>query len=667
MKKQRIRIVLIFVMVLTLFIMSGVRLMQIQVVESAEHLENAQKRIASHKTIKPARGEILDRYGNPLVVNKIGFNVVLERAFLAKGTENDTIVKLLGILEKASEKWEDNLPISEKAPYKFEKERGEDIEKMKSRLSLNTYATVENCIDYMKSLFDLDHVKNPELLRKIIGVRYEMLAREFSIHNSYTFAEDVSVETVAKIQELKYDMPGVDISETTHREYVSGKAAPHIIGTIGPIYAEEWAEKKKLDYKMDDYIGKSGIELAMEDELRGKNGTREVVQNQRGEVLSVKTIQEPVPGRNVIITIDKQFQLELQKALEDQIKWNRSSTKYGYNAKGGACAVVSVKTGDVLALANFPSYDINDYKQNYSKLLKEKDNPLFDRCLMGLYRPGSTFKSLILASALNEGSVGTGFGVSCRGGLTLGGHRFRCEGSHGNIGLASGLTKSCNVLFYEAGRKLGINNIVKYGNAYGLGIPLELELRHKAGNVSAAEHKPDSETWNEGDLIQTAIGQSENYFTPLSMAVMTAALANEGVRYETHIIKSVQEYDYSDTVKENKPTVADKIPLSESAMNILRKGMEDVSGTTYGAGGEFSLVNLGYKVGSKTGTPQVSKTRFNSAIIAYWPTHDPEIAMYGILEDGDAAKALIRRVINAYEKSQKRSYTKPQPAGKLLP
>ena len=656
--KERIRLIILCILVLAVFLTSAFRLMQFQVVHGADFYEESNRKTASRTEIKAARGEIVDRYGRPLAINKVGFNIVFYRAFLPKGEENTIISDLIDLLKKSGIAWVDECPITQTEPYAFIEGMESETAALKKKLRLNTYATAQNCIDEMIKQFEIKEY-DKEKTRLIAGVRYQMLVTEFSLSNNYTFAEDIPATLVATLKELNDRFPGVDISEVTMRNYVSGTIAHHIIGRFGPIYAEQYDKLKEQGYKMNDIIGKSGVEIAMEDYLRGTDGMREIVQNNKGKVVSDTMTVEPIPGNTVMLTIDKYFQEEVQKILENHILNVEHPTKDGKNAFAGAAVVLDVKTGEVLACATYPSYDINDYRTKYTEMNADKKGiPLLNRALQGNYRPGSTFKTAVATGALIEGTITKGTTSYCTKTYQkfLPSLEMHCTGTHHSISVVRAIQKSCNIFFYDTGQKLGIENINKYANALGLGVDTGLEIYTEKGAIASPERsKKLGVTWNGGaDEAQVSIGQLDTVVTPLQMATQAMTLANKGTRYETHIIKSIQSYNFDKTIQQTEPVAVSQLENKNSAFDIVKEGM-------IAAGNDTSNIrSLPYQVALKSGTPQKAKKVFNSAVIAYSPAETPEIAISVYIEEGNYAKNMVSNIIKAYEKTKTTQQEYPQ-------
>lgn len=655
-KSNRVRLIILSAVVCVAFILSCVRLMQYQIVEGATYREAANRKTISTVSVKAPRGEIVDRYGRPLAINKVAFNIIFDRVFMPEGEENSIIVSLIQLMEQSGEDWVDELPITDTKPYQFEEGEDEaDINRAKSTLGLNTYATAENCMDELIERYEITGYDD-ETTRKIAGVRFSMLQADFSPYVQYTFAEDIATSTVTKVKELDYDLPGVDVAEETIRDYVSGDIAPHILGTVGPIYAEEYEEYKEQGYAMNATVGKSGIEKAMEEYLRGTDGVRQVEQNSKGDVVSVAEQKATVPGNTVMLTIDKYFQQDVQNILQNRIENEGDGT-------AGAIVVLDVSTGEVLAAATYPSYDINEYKTNYAALNSDDGNPLFNRALMGTYRPGSTYKTAVAVGALSEGVIDRNSTVTCHRVYTYWPAPFRprCTGYHNSISVVRALQVSCNIFFYDVGRRLGIEKENEYAHKLGLAVDTGLEIPTATGVLTSPEYaEAVGREWNAGDVAQASIGQMDTAVTPLQMATQAATIANKGTRYETHIIKSIQSYNYDKLIMETQPVVASTIENKNNTFEIVREGM------VAAANNVSELRQYSFDVAIKTGTPQTTETKFYSTVIGFAPAEEPEIAIACVLEQGTSARSVIKPVIDAYYSTQTPTAQEPQQSGTLL-
>ncbi len=697
---RMMRIIFLAAVVISILLLYSLRLMDFQVVNGEMYEQMIEQNWESVQTIKAARGEILDRNGRPLAMNTIGRDVVIDQAFLEPGTTNAVILRLIGILEEADEDWIDNLPITMETPFSFI--TGYDsadaaVLRLKRFLGLAEYATVEDVVYHLKRRYQLESHgddENPipytdEEFRKIAGVRYEMSQQGFSYRTPYTFASNIKIETVPLIKERSFELAGVDVVESTIRQYVAGDIAPQIVGQIGKIYQEQWQQAAKeggyteinginhvtIDgqlYSMNDVIGKDGAELAFEGYLKGKDGERKVIVKGQ-DVIDVLDTSEPVPGNTVVLTIDSRIQKVAQDALERKILLQQETYPEGRGkeANAGAVAVVDCKTGEALALASYPSYSLTTYQQDYPELARSDPPRLINRAVSGRYTPGSIFKPLVATSALASGVTTPLKQESC--GLVY--TRFpdypaMCEGSHGLINVMQALQWSCNIYFYETGYNMGIETLDRYAEQFGIGQPTGIEVGENVGQMSSpalkqALHKDDSE-WQPGDIIQTSIGQLDTMLSPLQMANYAATLANNGQRMKVTLLKSVKNYTLDETIYEHEPEVAATVDASPEVFATVRQGMVNAShiGTARGTFAGYPI-----QVASKTGSPQ-APDGINSTFIAYAPANDPEIAVAVVMEkgwEGFTSAPIVKEIFDAYFFGGSGKTSAPTEFGVLLP
>ncbi len=636
-KANQKRIWILFGLILCVCIIFGIVLIEIQIVHGQSYAELATKGATRSQTIQAARGEITDRYGRPLVQNKVGYNVTLDKAYLTRGEENEIILRLLSLLQAAGEEWIDKLPITQTEPFSFYEEQETEIAKLKDFLDVGSYTSVDDVMSWLVERYELESY-TPAQQRMLAGIRYEMERQGFSITTPYTLAEDVDVSTVIQIKERSYELSGVMVTESTIREYVAGDIAPHLIGQIGPIYAEEYAELKDQGYAMNDTIGKSGIEEAFESQLRGENGKRTITLNANGEVIDATVTQSPVPGNSIMLTLDLDLQRIAQDSLEDEIQWLQANGEEGEGkeATAGAVVAIEVKTGEILAMASYPTYNLATYNQDYNTLLANPDNPLFNRALQGTYAPGSIFKPLVGTAGLQEGLITPSYTYTCNHVYTYyDDYQPKCLGWHPNYTVMDALRVSCNIFFYDLGRRLGIDTLLDYAKQFGLGEPTGIELPEAIGHMASPAYSESiGEIWNPGDVLQASIGQGKSLFTPLQLATYTATLANGGVRMKTHLVKSIHTYNLDETVEEIEPEVVVDMDLSDTAVSAIRDGMIRASGQNgySGTSGAY-FGNYPISVASKTGTPETTGYP-NGTYICYAPADDPQIAVAVVIENG---------------------------------
>lgn len=634
----------------------GYRLMKIQLVDSESYTNRKYSTYEHSQTIEATRGEIVDCNGTPIIVNKPGYSVViLPEQFPKDYAEgNHILLEVAKLLDSYNVEIELSMPISETAPYTFTTDNEAALERFKSNLGLNVYATTENCIAKLIEDYEISEEYSEEQKRLLCGLRYEMLVRGFSMSNRFTLAEDIPLTSITKIKESGVSLLGIDIVEMPVRYIEQDDVLPHEIGTVGPIYAEEYEELAAKGYQMDDTVGKSGIEKACEEFLRGKDGTK-TISVRNSEVVSTEITDPVESGNTVMLTVDSTFQRDLQKILEDFINnfdslRNEKTEKLGLGKiTNGALVVLDAKDGGVLGMATCPTYTLTTYTEDYESLLTADNNPLVNRATIGLYRPGSTFKTITATAGMCEGIVSGYTHYFCSHKYKFKDHIYGCTGSHGNISVIEALQYSCNIYFYKLSEDLTIDRISKYASMYGLGQYTGLETGEAAGHLSNMEYYADAGlTWTVGEVLQSAIGQSEWAVTPLQMAVVANTIANEGVRYEPHLVDSIWDYNMETMEQEIEPTVAETIPGAEDGVfSFIEQGMIAASVTNMPI--EYSLGNLGYSVAIKTGTPEQGSRVQDSFFIGYAPADDPEIAFAGVIEGGEYSKYMIRSILEAYE------------------
>lgn len=642
------------------------RLMQIQIVSGDEYLLKSRTTSVETQSIDAPRGEIADINGQLLVSNKSCFNVSVDKAFFPSddSEKNRIILETAEIVLSQGKEYIDILPMTKDKPFETVGEDDEISEMLKSA-GVQVYATSDEIMNAFYDNYNISDEYTDEEKRIIAGVRYTMEKRNFSVSNTYTFAEDVSMETVIKIKEKSSSLDGIDIVEAAVRSYGDGDVIPHLIGTVGAIDADEYSELKESGYSLDDTVGKSGIELAMESTLRGEDGIK-TYEMQNDEVVSDTITKEVTPGNSIKLTVDSDFQRNVQTILENHIIWLQNQTnvnKKGEKADAGAIVVLDAKTGALLAAATAPTYNLNDYINNYSEVASRENSPLTNRAIKGLYRPGSTFKTVTATAALNEGIISGNTYITCNGTYNYWeDYKPKCTGYHGSINVITALKESCNIFFYETGRLTGIDLIKSYAKMFGLAGEMGLEIGRETeyGYIASPEtYDTLGLDWQAGNIVQAAIGQSETAVTPLQMASLASTIANNGVRYQTYMVDSVYDYNMETLASKTEPTVACTIEDKTGyTFDLVKSGMceaADFDEYSYPKESDYytgDYLLKGMNAAIKTGTPQTtSKESTDSAFIGFYPADDPQIAFAGIVEDGEYSKLMIKQIINAYTDS----------------
>ena len=610
--------------------------------------ENRAKSIASNATwqqVEASRGILTDRNGKVLVSNRLAYTLTFDKtAFADDDALNDAIWQLIQLCQETDTVWVDTLPIAQTSPYLYLASRNEEsFWNYLADNKLSPSLPSRQLLGELRTLFHIDSSYTEAQARLIAGVRYELRSR-----SSYAFAEDVSTELISRITDG--DFPGVTTGQDSLREYNTTYAA-HILGRISRIYAENWPEYRDKGYSMDALVGESGVEKAFEDWLQGENGTRIITTDDKGKITGEFFKTEPKPGGTVALTLD----LDLQAATEDALASTiESMIDKDSDQRGGAAAVVKVGSGEVLAIASYPSYDPATFAQSYNQLLADERLPMFNRAVNGTYAPCSTFKMNTAVAALESGIITPSSTIQDKGVYTFYEYPqpwcwvWPLGYTHGRVNVSDAITVSCNYFFYEVGRLTGIQTINDYAKQFGLGSSTGIEIGDSTGALASPEYAEAHDLeWTDGQTLTAAIGQSYNLFTPLQLANYIATLVGNGEHYQAHLLKSVKSYDNSRLLYVYDEPPLNTVEMSESTINAITKGMHDL--TTGSLAGAFDKCVV--SAGAKTGSAQVGTEIANGVFVAYAPYENPEIAVAIVIEKGGAGAALAStavEIINAY-------------------
>ncbi len=598
----------------------SVRIFSLQVLNREKYNAKVSGTTEIVVPLKAPRGEILDCDGRQIAINRDGYDIVFNKAYIETDTTNSLIVQLIGLCREEGCEYIDNLPITKTAPYGFEDENG--AAKIRKFLELADYATAENCFDRLVEKYDLEEYST-DMQRKIMGVRYSMDKAAFSIATPYTFAEDITDNLMLIISESSHILKGVTVEVTPYRYYPVTDLAPHLIGSIGPIYEEEWEEYNKKGYSYNDKVGKSGIEQYAEEYLHGTDGEITHTLDKDGRIIESEVTKAPVPGKTVMLTIDKNLQKQTQAVLEENIKNLQSQ---GGSVTGGAVVVMNIKNGAILTSANYPSYDVATLSENYEQLAADENTPLLDRAFTGIYPIGSTIKPAVAIAALENNKYQSGETIFCAQTYKyFSDFQPQCMHFHGTINLKNAISKSCNYFFFELGRRLGIKTLNEYYKDFGLGIKTGVEVNDSAGLLT--EFEGDS-----GNTIQVAIGQL-NAFTPLQLAVYTSTVANGGTRYRATLIDKVVSLDQSETFFSGTAEVLQEVDITAETLDAVKEGMLSV---TEDGTGRAVFATYPIKIGGKTGTSQTDSGADHSVFVSFAPYESPEIVVAVVLEHGSS-------------------------------
>lgn len=649
-KKSQTKLTVISVILILVILFFTARIYSLQVANAEKYAtkEDGSTTLLT-SVLKAPRGEILDCYGRQIAINRDGYNIVFNKAYVGENL-NDVILTLVNLMEENKVEYKDELPITSKKPYKFKKDQ--DTSKLLKILELAHYATPQNCVDEMVERYELKGYSEAER-RKIMGIRYSMTAADFSVSYPFTFAEDIPTKLMQKIAESSFRLNGVTIDVVPFREYTDTTLAVNLIGSVGPIFKEDWENYKAKGYSYNDKVGKSGIELWGEEYLRGTDGEITYRLDKNGNIVSKQITKEPIAGKTIMLTLDKTMQLTAQNSLKKTVK---NLQKEGGTVEAGAAVVVDIDSGQILCAANYPTYDSATMNKNYDKLSKDPYKPLTNRAFQGVYPIGSTIKPAVAVAALENNRYSLGESIFCKRSYTFfSDYKPQCMHYHGSIALKTALSKSCNYFFFELGRRVGAVTLTDYFKQFGLGVATGVEVDDAKGILLDA--KTDG---FGGDTLQIAIGQL-NAFTPLQLANYAATLANGGTHYKATLINRIVSYDMKKVYKKNKSDVVNKIDISDSTIKAVKEGMLSVTvdGTGRAALGDYPI-----KVGGKTGTSQVNNKADHSVFIAFAPFDKPEIAISVVLEHGDSgysAGTIVRDILDSYFYSDPKTPAEEKP------
>lgn len=645
-----------------------IQLFGLQIVHGTEYRENSNTRLTRESTIEPARGNIDDRKGTVLATTKTGYSVELYKTKISNDELNSTILKIVNLLEKNEDTYVNNFPIN--SNYEFTYTNQEKINSWKNKYKISEKSTPEECIKIFKEKYEIANEDVSDIL-KIIAIRYEITTNGYSSTKSIEIAEDISKTSAIQFNEQNADFPGVNIIEEPIRVYTEGSLAAHILGYIRKIDGDELKEKGNEGYTLNDYIGKMGIEYVFENYLRGEKGTKQIDMSVDGTIEGEYVEKEAVSGNTVTLTIDADLQSKVEGIMEDSVK---ELQKAGKKTDYASAVLMNVQDGEVLAMCSYPTFEPevflgvlqNDVWQDI-----RENNKLLNTAVQSQNAPGSTFKMVVAAAALEEGAITESEYVYDKG-IYPYGHNPVCwyytqyKRGHGNVNVKTALQKSCNCFFYEMGRRLGVDTMAKYARYFGLGEKTGIELTGETiGTVaSTAEAERRGETWYESNVFSAAIGQSYNNYSSLQMARYVSMIANGGNYLRPTIIKEVKDIDGNKVSDEEIDKYVNEllgindnynpeVEISQGTLNTIKSGMRLV---TSSGGTAYSIFkNFNYSVAGKTGSAQATTKEkgeiANGWFVGFTPYENSEVAVAVFIEDGasnsSAAKA-AKRILEAY-------------------
>lgn len=675
-------------------------LFNIQVVHHEDYLAKSTQTITRVETVTASRGIITDRSGRTLVSNQYAYSLTFDPSLLKAGeNQNAAILRLLQLCREQGVDWEDNLPLSQSDSLRFTVDALTDTQKsyflaylrnlkparellaayvrrnpsllkepakgepaldpasakdadllkqtkasaLSNTLLLKADITPAKLLEWMREDMDVDSSCSQEDARLILGVRYELQLRKLGANNNpYILVENVDVEFCSLISDGAFQ--GAQVSRTSTRAYETTYAA-HVLGLVGAIsdYTDELKEK---GYRASDTIGISGAESAFEEYLRGTDGKRVTSVNSDGKITGEYYKTEPRSGYTVELTLD----LDLQQSVEDTLsaKVAQLNEKDGLESRGAGAAVIKVGTGEVLALASYPTYDLSTYRQDFTELSADPAKPLFNRATSTPYAPGSTLKPATAVAALESGVTTPTETVFDPGYWMYPSTTWKVptycwnHSGHGRVNATSAITNSCNTYFMEMGYRMGLDTLNEYYSAFGLGEPTGIEIGESTGRQAVNEAGQDQAPW-------AAFGQANQEYTPLQLANYIATLVSGGKHCPAHLLKSVKSYDNSEIIATGSTEPLNTISISDSTLQAVKKGM--LGYTTNGGSVAVPFRNCVVSAGAKTGTAQIGGAMKNGVFVAFAPYDEPEIAVALVLENADAGAVLASTavdIINSY-------------------
>lgn len=591
---------------LAVFVILAARVWYLQIIRGAYYEEQSRINAVRIVPIPAPRGVIHDRNGQALVSNRLAYSISVLPRELGTGPEADAVLKRLGEIS------------------------GLDVATMKKEIA-------------------------------------DSVARE--PYAPVRLMRDVDPKTVIQIEESRSDLRGVFVEEIPTRHYINGDFASHLFGYLGRISKEDWERLKDRGYSPSDVIGLTGLERQYESVLRGKDGGQQVEVNRVGRPVRVLGNVDPVPGADLHLTIDYKVQKAAEEALDEELKRIRETTSYK-RAFAGAAIALDPKTGAILAMASRPSFDPNAFvggvsSTYWNQLRSNPYHPFQNRTIQGLYAPGSTFKAITLVSAL-ENKKTTPDEIFVDNGRDRVYPEKQCwyfssyGRVHGRQTLVEGLQNSCNTVFYELGRRVGIDELAKTARTLGFGAKAGLELfpGESMGVVPDRQWKNEyyakgpayDRQWYPIETLDVSIGQGALQVTPLQLADAYAGLATGGVIHRPYVVESITSSDGT-FLYQHTPEILQNSSWSEDTKRIVREGLWAVVGE--GTAAE-AFANFPIPVAGKTGTAELpgQTTDVNALFAAFAPLDDPEIVVVAVVErgghGGSSAAPIVRRIMEAY-------------------
>jgi len=685
-----VRIAIIFVIVAVFFTIYVSALYRMQVYEQQiPEGELPPDRVFSYTvTLPSARGNIYDRNGVLLASGRPSYNITINRSVLLRDPDRNTsILKLVYTAMDEGVRYNDTFPVTLGAPFTYlmdmTKEQRRRLDAYFEFFGFEPDFPASDLLSWMREHYHIDYTVGIADARLIIGIRYELEMRAIIGNLSpYMFANDVGAPFVTLIEER--GLTGVRPEIGYIREYHTTYAA-HILGYIKPISPEQSEKYKELGYPMDALVGQTGAELAFEEDLRGVDGKQIIRTNDTGAVMDIVTLCEPEPGNHIYLTMDLNLQMVVEHALSARISvLNQSREEEDAIITGGSVVVTDVRTGEILAIASYPTYNPQTLSRDFALISTDQTMPMLNRATQGRYNPGSTFKMVTAFAGLRHGMITRNQEINDVGRFT----KYEEQGyapscwlyplvgiGHGPVSVVKALECSCNYFFitvadwYPGGIQEGARMLAETANEFGLGRSTGLEIPEYSGRTATPEWKRESlnDMWYVADTLMLAFGQGHNLFTPVQLSNYAATIANGGTLHALTIHRRTKSADFSELLHSHEPEVLNVIEETEY-IQILQEGMQAVargrSGTARSVFGTYPI-----RVAAKTGTVQVEGRDVNDGVfVCYAPADNPEIAISIVIEKGGSGSAVMeiaRTIFDYYFQSE--TTVRAVPYGELIP
>lgn len=629
------------------------------------------------ETIQAHRGEIYDRNGKILISNKYTYNFYLDYSRVPKknADKNELFLKIEDVLKKSDntdKKVEIFSPFAGEYPnftYNAEFFENASAQKKFNRIlgsnKLDEDISCEKLQNFFAKQYGLVDKKGEPLytneeISYLIKFRYNLDYKNFSSNEPYVIAKDIDINLISLAKETR--LSAVYFPQKVERVYEYPGYASHILGRTGAIQSADVEHYTELGYPLDAIVGNSGVEKAFEQYLHGTDGEKTIVEDENGNIIEEYISKEPIAGKDIYLTIDIDLQIKAEDALAENIKYIAGKAKpnslTGEDADAGAVTVMAPKTGEVLAIGSYPTYNLATFSEDWAALNEDVKHPMMNRALFGVYPPGSTFKIATAIAALTEKVIDPNTMIETKGRYTF----YSPDGprcwiyleygqTHGIINVTTAIQESCNYFFFEMGQRLGIERLNKYCSELGLGEYTGIELEEWKGILAGPEYRENNglDLWNPGDTLAAAIGQSENAFSPLQLSTYISTVVNQGTRYKTHLLYKVKNYATGEVEYEYTPEVVSKIDISDGIYYTIMNAMKSV--TENGSASRL-FTNYPITVGGKTGTAQISDKKSDNAVfVAFAPFDNPEIVASCVIEQGASgtdAGITVRDVFTKY-------------------